>query len=155
MTEIRALIGLVISSVISLFTPIEDVMIAMLVLFSVNGAFGLLEDILHADGWKTKKAFAFLGQCGLYFGTMMSLFLIGHLIHEREEAMTCVKVISVITVWVFGVNILRNARSCCHAGSTMYRLFDILYYVVSVQVVEKIPFVQNYLLRKEVEDESK
>ena len=36
MTEIKVLIGLVISSIISLFTPIGDVMIAMLVLFSVN-----------------------------------------------------------------------------------------------------------------------
>ena len=37
MTEIRALIGLVISIVISLFTPIGDVMIAMLVPFTRSG----------------------------------------------------------------------------------------------------------------------
>lgn len=146
MEQIRIIIGIIVSSVLTLFTPIKDVMLAMLVLFSINGAMGLLEDILHASGWKTKKALSFLGQCAIYFGTIMSLFLIGHLVHEHDEAMTCVKFISIITVWVSGVNFLRNARSCCPESSSMYRLFDILYYVASVQVVEKIPFVQKYYL---------
>lgn len=46
MEQVRIIIGIIISSVLTLFTPIKDVMLAMLVLFSINGA-GLLEDILH------------------------------------------------------------------------------------------------------------
>lgn len=148
MNEIRLFVGVVTSSIVALFAPIGHVMFAMVWLFAINGAMGLLEDILHADGWKTKKALSFIGQCGIYFGTVMSLFLIGHLIHEHENAMSSVKMISIITVWVFGTNILKNARDCCPAGSSMYKLFDILYYVASVQAIEKIPFVQNYLSRK-------
>lgn len=145
LSEIKIFVGIIISSVISLFTPIQDVVLAMLILFCVNGAFGLLADIIDGNGWSNKKALSFLKQCFIFFGTLFSLFAIGHFLHEEDETFTCVKIICIITTWVFGVNILRNARQSCSNGSSMYRLFDILYYIVSVQVVEKIPFVSNYI----------
>lgn len=152
MTQIKLFVSLIVSSVISLFSPIKDILLAMLVLFIVNSLLGLLEDILHGSGWSTRKALSFGGQCGIYFGTIMSVFMIGHLIDERDEALVCVKVISIITAWVFGVNIFRNGRDCMPAGSSMHKLFDILYYVASVQAVEKIPFVKSYLMRKKSTD---
>ena len=55
MEQARIIIGIIISSIIALFTPIKDVMLAMLVLFSINGAMGLLEDILHGS-WRRSRA---------------------------------------------------------------------------------------------------
>jgi hypothetical protein len=33
----------------------------------------------------------------------------------------------------------------------MYKLFDILHYIVSVQVIEKIPYVAAYMAEKQEE----
>lgn len=152
MQEVKIVIGFVISSIVAMFAPIGDMMIAMLLLFIINGGVGLLEDIINGDGWKKKKAMAFGMQCAVYFGTIMSLFVIGRLIHKHIEAVTCVNTISIVTIWVFGTNILRNARDCCTIDSSMYKLFDILYYVVSVQVVERLPIVQSYIAARRAEN---
>ena len=152
MQEVRILIGIVVSSVISLLAPIGDVMWGMLLLFLVNGGMGLLEDIINGEGWKKKKAMAFGVQCAVYFGTVMSMFAIGRLIHKHDEAVSCVNTVSVVTMWVFGTNVLRNARDCCTEGSSMYKLFDILYYVASVQVVERLPIVRNYIAARRAEN---
>jgi hypothetical protein len=36
----------------------------------------------------------------------------------------------------------------------MYRLFDILYFIVSAQVIQKVPFVAEYIKNKEAENEN-
>lgn len=153
-TELKTLIVLAVSSLISLFSPIKDVLIAMLILFCVNGAFGLLADIFNGRGWDTKKALSFLLQIFIFFGAISTVFAVGKFLHEEDETMTCVKIICIITTWVFSVNIFRNCRVCTPNGSSMHRLFDILYYVASVQVVEKIPFVKEYLMSKKGEEKN-
>ena len=150
---IRSAVIALVSCLITLFSPIEDIMLGMVVLLAVNGLFGLLADIFNGVGWKTKKAIGFLYQTAVFFVLVMSLFVVGKLIHKHEEAITCVSVISVITTWVFGINILRNGRECCPKGSQMYKLFDILHYIVSVQIIEKIPYIENYIIEKQKENE--
>lgn len=156
-TELKTLIVLAVSSLISLFSPIKDVMVAMLILFCVNGAFGLFADIFTGKGWNTKKALSFLLQIFIFFGSISSVFAVGKFLHEEDETLAYVKVICIITTWVFSVNIFRNCRTCTPEGSSMHQLFDILYYISSVQVVERIPFVKEYLMSKkgEKKDECK
>lgn len=146
--NLKHLIVMAVSCLISMFSPIDDVLLGMVVLLCVNGAFGLVADIIQGDGWHTKKALSFLTQCFVYFGLVMSLFVVGHLIHKHDEAVTCVSIISIITTWVFTVNILRNGKLCTPEGSPMHRLFDILHYIASVQVVERIPYVSDFMRRE-------
>lgn len=51
---IRSAIVALVSCLITLFSPIEDIMLGMVVLLAVNGLFGLLADIFNGVGWKTK-----------------------------------------------------------------------------------------------------
>lgn len=150
---IRSAVVALVSCLITLFSPIEDIMLGMVVLLAVNGLFGLLADIINGVGWKTKKAIGFLYQTAVYFVLVMSLFVVGKFIHKHDEAVTCVSMISVITTWVFGINIFRNGRECCPKNSSMYKLFDILHYIVSVQIIEKIPYIENYIREKQKDKE--
>lgn len=148
---LRTAIAMLFSCLLTLFSPIQDILIGMVVLLAMNGVFGLLADIINGNGWKMNKATRFLIQCFVYFVLVMALFVVGHFIHKDSEAATCVSIISIITTWVFSINILRNCRNCCPKTSSMYKLFDILYYIVSIQIVEKVPFVASYIARKEEE----
>lgn len=148
---LRTAIAALFSCLLTLFSPIQDILIGMVVLFAVNGLFGLFADIINGNGWKMYKATKFLVQCCVYFTLVMALFVVGHFIHKDNEAATCVSVVSIITTWVFSINILRNSRNSCPKTSSMYKLFDILYYIVSIQIVEKVPFVASYIARKEEE----
>ena len=145
---LRTAIAALFSCLLTLFSPIHDILIGMVVLFAVNGIFGLFADIINGNGWKMNKATNFIVQCAVYFVLVMALFIVGHFIHKDTEAATCVSVVSIITTWVFSINILRNGRNSCPKDSSMYKLFDILYYVVSIQIVEKIPFVASYIASK-------
>lgn len=149
---LRTAIAMLFSCLLALFSPIQDILIGMVVLLAMNGLFGLLADIINGKGWKMNKATRFLVQCFVYFVLVMALFVVGHFIHKDSEAATCVSIISIITTWVFSINILRNCRNCCPKTSSMYKLFDILYYVVSIQIVEKIPFVASYIAHKAEEN---
>lgn len=151
---IRSAVVALISCLLTLFSPIQDVLVGMTVLLALNGFLGLLADIINGNGWVMNKALKFLIQCFVYFVLVMALFVVGHLIHKHNEAITCVSIISIITTWVFGINILRNCKECCPKTSSMYKLFDILYYIVSIQIIEKVPFVANYIKHKEAENET-
>ena len=48
---------MVFSALSGFFMPIQDLMLAILILLGVNFLSGWIEDSLHADGWKWKKAF--------------------------------------------------------------------------------------------------
>ena len=117
---IRSAIVALISCLLTLFSPIQDILVGMVVLLTLNGVCGLFADIINGNGWEMNKATKFLVQCFVYF----------------------------VLVMVFSINILRNCRNCCPQESSMYKLFDILYYIVSVQIVEKIPFVASYIASK-------
>ena len=48
--------------------------------------------------------------------------------------------------WVneYGTNILRNARLITNERSTLYRILDFLYYVMSLRVLERCVYLRDY-----------
>jgi len=74
-----------------------------------------------------------------------AVFTCGHYMHNEQGAIQCVSYICYIAFYIYGVNILRNTRSMLLEGSGMYRVVDILYYVLTLKVVDKIPFLSEYL----------
>lgn len=146
--SMKAIITLFISSLIAIFTPVKDLMLAMVVLFSLNFAIGFIADefvlrlkrkqVLTKWGW-------YVLQCGLYFFVIFSLFAVGRLCHRDVESINCVTIVSVITIWVFAISILKGFKLLLPNESTMYKLADILLWIVSVKIVEKIPYIAEYL----------
>ena len=93
---IRSAIVALISCLLTLFSPIQDILVGMVVLLTLNGVCGLFADIINGNGWEMNKATKFLVQCFVYFVLVMALFVVGHFIHKHDEAITCVSIISII-----------------------------------------------------------
>ena len=151
---IRGILITFISYLLTFFAPVQDFFVGMLFLFVANVVFGVIADYINGSKWQKRKFFRFFWDCFIFFGLLSFFYIIGHFVHKQEEAITCVSVISLIAIWAFGINILRNCRNCCLRTSSMYKLFDILYYIVSIQIIVKVPFVANYIKHKEKENEN-
>ena len=82
-----------------------------------------------------------------------AVYTCGHYMHNEDGAIQCVSYICYVTFYIYGVNILRNTRHMLLEGSGMYRVVDILYYVLTLKVVDKIPFLSEYLKKANKEEE--
>lgn len=145
MAEIKSFMIAAMSAVLSFFMPIGDFIVGMIVLFIVNFVFGLLADIVHGKGWDKKKANTFFLYCLVFFAIALFIFTIGHLLHAHDEAIQGVKYLCVVSLWFFGVNISRNWMQITPEGSTFHKLAHFIYYILSMQIVERIPFLSNFI----------
>ena len=144
MSDLKSMLIMVVGGVLSLLSPIEKFMWAMIVLFILNFMFGLLSAIVNKEGWSTKKAMWFFGYCAIFFVTCASLFVIGHFMGQPDEAQAVVKCICFLAVYIFSVNIVRNWRSVLLKGTAWYKFVDLLYYVLTMEVIEKLPMVRRW-----------
>ena len=147
--ELKTLALTVFGLLASLFAPILDFMMAMLILLTVNLLFGIASAWAAGERWSWKKASMFFVFCFGLFGTFASMFAVGHFLHEDAEAALCVKYACFIAVWVFGTNILKNWRKMLKEGTATWKFVDILLYVLTVQFVEKLPWVKKWQSEQE------
>lgn len=126
-------------------------MLAMIVLFIVNFSFGLLADIVNGGGWERKKALQFFTQSMVFFLLAFCIFSIGEKMHAHQEAVSSVKYLCTVAVWFFSVNIARNWMNITPRKSVFHRIAYFVYYVLSVQFVERIPFLKRFIAEKEKE----
>lgn len=146
------LIGLV-SAMAAFFSPIKDFMTAAVLLFIVNFFCGLLADIVVGNKWQTKKALIFVWYCFLYFGLCAFVFACGHFMRNEEGAVQCVSYVCYLALYIYGVNIVRNLKKVVVSGSSMYRILDIIYYVLTFEFVKKIPYLSNYFEARRLEED--
>ena len=144
LVELKTLIVTLFGLIASLLSPIEDFMLAMMILLSVNLFFGIAAAISNGEHWSWKKASMFFVFCGGLFFCFASMFAVGHFLHQTAEAVLCVKYASFIALWVFGTNILKNWRKMLRPGTAPYKFVDVLLYVLTVQFVEKLPFIKKW-----------
>lgn len=151
MGELKGMIIATVAAVISFFLPIGDFIVAMIILFMVNFCFGLLADIVNGGGWDRKKAMQFFVQCFVFFVLVACIFSIGEKMHAHEEAVSGVEYLCVVALWFFLVNIARNWMNIAPKESVFHKIAYFVYYVLSVQFVERIPFLKRFIAEKEQE----
>lgn len=143
MNDLKTCIVNLVGAVLALLAPIQNFMYAMLLLFSMNFLFGLLADRLNNKDWDTKKAMKFILYCSLFFVAACAIFVIGHLMDEKEQAIAVVKILCWGAIYVFGTNIFRNWREILVPGTSWYKFVDLMYYVLSVKFVERFDWLKN------------
>ena len=61
-----------------------------------------------------------------------------------DGSLQCVSFVTYSVFYFYGVNVLRNWKLLCRAGSTTYKCVSFLHYVVSVEFIKNVPFLSNY-----------
>ncbi len=145
MQEFKFIICSIISGVVSLLFPIRDFMIAMIIVFSLNYLFGWLAGMAHGEDWSLKKSMVFFYHCTIFFVLSASLFITGHFMHNDGETLGVVKALCGIAIWFYATNIARNWQLMLVEGTTMYKIAGFVYYVLTLKMVDKIPYLGEYL----------
>lgn len=143
MEELKTVIVTVIGAILTMLAPIQNFMYAMVLLFALNFIFGIVAAWVNKEGWETKKALMFFVYCAIFFVTACAVFIIGHFMGEHQQAITVVKILCYLAVYVFGTNIFRNLCLIVPPKSNWYKLFDLCYYLLSVKFIEKLPFIKK------------
>ncbi len=151
MNDIKSFVGGVLCSLMALLDPIKDFEIAMVFVFTLNYLCGCTADAVNGTKWSMKKTLWFGLECFVFLGIIVFLFLIGHFLHKREEALFCAQWACIIASWAYAKNILRNLKQIFKKGGTMYMIVDVLYFIVSFELIEKIPYVKRYIEAKQAE----
>lgn len=143
--QIKGVLLMVFSALSGFFMPIQDLMLAILILLGVNFLSGWIEDSLHADGWKWKKAFKAFYECCILCGIGAFIFIMGHYMHKQDASVQCLTAIYFAAIWFYSVNILGNWKKILVNGTTIYRFINFLHWLVSMKFVEKIPYLSEFI----------
>ena len=144
-SEIKYVLCTLISGVMAFLMPIRDFMNAMVILFTLNYVFGVTADFVNGHHWSFRKSMVFFYHCLTFFGLAVFVFIIGRFMHNEDGALQTVSLLCYTALWFYSVNILRNLREVLIEGTTMYRVVSFIYWVVSLKMVEKIPFLSEYI----------
>lgn len=148
MGEFKFIICSIISGVMSLLFPIRDFMIAMIIVFSLNYLFGWVAGMVHGEKWSLKKSMVFFYHCTIFFVLTASLFITGHFLHNDGETLGVVKALCGVAIWFYATNIARNWQAMLVEDTTMYKVAGFVYYVLTLKMVDKIPYLSEYLKKQ-------
>ncbi len=145
MDTIRFFVASLCANIAAFLFPIKNEIFGLVFLFSVNFLFGLFADISNHRDWSFKKAFRLFRDAAVYFTMIASIYLLGYLKGEEAATMQCVSFLTYVAIYFYGTNILRNARMMTQEKSTLFRVLDFLYYVLSLRIVKQNDYLGNYI----------
>lgn len=141
MEDIKSFAVSVLSLIIGYFSPVYDYAMIILYLFACNFIIGLIEDIIvKKSRFKIKKFFFCLCEMLVYSLLVGSIFFVGDRFHNRTLAVQCISGVSVLVTYFYSANMLRNLHNLFPKNL----VFSFLYYVLSFEIVKKIPYLQDF-----------
>ena len=145
MDSLKIIITSLLANIAVLLFPINNDIFGLVLLFCVNFFVGLLADVCNHREWSFRKAFCFFRDATIYFVMVASIYVLGRLKGEDVAAVHCVSFMIYVAIYFYGTNILRNARLVTSEYSTLYRILDFLYYIMSLRVLERYTCLKDYL----------
>ena len=144
MDTVKLVAASLFANIAGLLFPIKNDIFGLVLLFTLNFAVGLFADLCNHRDWSFRKAFCFFRDASIYFVMVASIYLLGRLKGEDIVAVHCVSFMIYVAIYFYGTNILRNARMITNERSTLYRILDFLYYIMSLRVLERYTCLKEY-----------
>ena len=146
MDYIKNLIAALFTGLAAYLNPLSGELTSLLAVFIINFAVGLLAGlIVNKESWNFKKAFRCILEATAFLLLVCAIYYIGEHKGNPEGALQCISFVTYSIYWFYGVNILRNLKELLPEGSTGYKVVAFLYYVVSIEFVKNIPYLNAYL----------
>ena len=145
MDSLKFVFASLFANIAGLLFPIKNDIFGLVLLFSLNFVVGMFADLSNRRDWSFRKAFCFFRDAAVYFVMVASMYVLGHLKGEEQAAVHCVSFMIYVAIYFYGTNILRNARLLTQEHSTLFRILDFLYYVLSFKVVARYGYLKSYM----------
>ena len=146
MDNYRALIAGFLSGVLGWLEPIAGDVFTLIYIFVLNFVFGYLAGrIAYGEDFNLKKAWRCMVEASVFFVMVLSIYLIGDFKNQEDGAVQCVSTVVYIVMYFYATNILRNLRKVLKVGTPAYKVVDCLYYLLSFEIIHRIPLLGDYL----------
>lgn len=150
-TSIKNLLATLFSVTFAYFAPVTDIVFVIFYIFAINCVAGMVADIVAKhQRFSNKKFFHCLLETLVFYVIVLSIYVIGEKMKSVDGAMQCITGIVYAIIYFYSVNTLRNLRKLFPKS----RPLNFMYYVLSFEVVRKIPYLQQFI-DKEKEEEKK
>lgn len=138
---IKNLIITISSILIGYFSPIKDVVFVIFFVFLLNCVFGLIAGVgVQGEKFSLKKFFRCIMETLTFYVIVLSVYLVGEKMGNPEGAIQCISGLVYAIIYFYFVNILRNAHKLLPKSKGI----KFLYYVLSFEVIKKIPYLKQY-----------
>lgn len=138
---IKNLLVTVSSVLIGYFAPLKQIAFVICFIFFLNCLFGLVAGIgVEGEKFSLKKWFRCLLETMVFYVIVLSIYLVGEKMGNPSGAIQCISGVTYAIIYFYTVNILRNAHKILPTSNVIKFLF----YVLSFEVIKKIPHLQQY-----------
>ena len=138
----RGTIGALWISILDFFMPIENFLLVISVLATINIIIGSWAD---NDKWRFKKAFKAIMYLLGYFALLLLSYFVGVLMNQSPtEVADFTSWITWVMIYFYVVNILRN----WHYKQPDNKVIEFLYWVVSFKITDKINYLNEFFKYK-------
>ena len=151
MEKLQNLIACAVASICGTLAPIRGILDACMIVFAANFLAGLFAGLLvQGEGFSLRKAFNCILEAAVISTLIAMILTIGDKIDNHSGAMSAISVVVYALIYFYGVNIFRNLVRLFPDN----RLLAFLHYVVSFEIVAKIPYLTNYKQHQTKNDKS-
>ena len=134
------LLGFV-AAVMAYLSPIKDGLEVISIIFILNFFFGLIAGVQKGESFDFRKAFHCVKNATLFFVLAASTYVVGKMIGNEEGARQCVNYFVYMIVYIYGVNILKNATEISGENSPAYSILKYIHEILSLEISRRF---KNY-----------
>ena len=139
---IKNLVITITSVVVGYFAPLKDIVFVIFFIFLHNCIFGLLAGVgVEGERFNLKKFFRCILETLVFYVIVLSIYLVGEKMGNPSGAIQCISGVVYAIIYFYTVNILRNA----HKLLPKSKVLKFLFYVLSFEIIKKIPYLQQYM----------
>ncbi len=148
---IRNLFVTVTGVLLGYFAPLKDIVFVIFFVFLLNCLFGLIAGVgVENEKFSLRKFFRCIMETMVFYVIVLSTYVVGEKMGNQEGALQCISGVVYAIIYFYAVNILRNM----HKLFPRNRWIKFLYYVLSFEVLAKIPALKGYQEHKDEVDKS-
>lgn len=148
-TELKNLLVTLCSVTLAYFAPLNDMVFIIFFIFFINMLAGMISGIVvNNEPFNNKKFFRCLMETFVFYVIVLCIYVIGEKLGNVGGAMQCITGVVYAILYFYGTNILRNINQLFPDSKTL----AFIYYVVSFEIVKKIPYLQQFQNHNKKED---
>lgn len=147
--SIKAVIMSLCTALIAYLDPVAGNLECLLGLFVANFIVGYATGMIKQnESFQMKKFLMAFVWASVILALICFLYFLGERNGNKAESLEFVRWVSLIAIWAFGTNILRNFRHLSYGYGVYYTFFDALYTGVSLEFIKKLPFIKQVKTNK-------
>ena len=139
----KAFLVAALAPIIAATEPIQNLLFAVTILYFVNLAVGVIEDIYNKkDPPNIKKFLISLLEASVYMLTLVLVFQVAKIMEEADAGVFVAKMITWLVLYWYAQNVIKNLVQIA-PNFTFFKFLDFLLNVRFLS--EKLPFYKDFL----------